>query len=162
MLTIESARAPRWTDEAHTTLELYVTFEEYKATLGEIPYTAHASDDVAHGRELFERAEAGDFGTIATYVEPVLSDEHKRALWKAERQQLVDAIKVETRSFRVFDGNEVSQDRMARAIVSLMGQPKATVLWVLADNSYAYVDAAELSEALNLARARQSELWLKS
>lgn len=162
MLTIESARAPRWSDEAHTTIELYVTFEEYKATIGELPFTAHAADDVAHGRELFERAVAGEFGTIAPYVAPVLSEALLREIWKVERAELVDAITVKTKSGRVFDGNEESQARMARSIVALTGQlGKATVLWVLADNSLAYVTADELKEALSLASQRQTELWVK-
>lgn len=161
MLTIESARAPRWADQAQTTIELFVTFAEYKEKIGEIPFTAHSFDAEAHCREVFDRAVAGEYGPIKPFAEPVPSEEELAARWKAERQALVDAIKVETHTFRVFDGNEVSQDRMARAIVSLIGQPKATVLWILADNSYAYVDAAELTEALNLARARQTELWVK-
>lgn len=161
MLTITSARAPRWDDAENTALSLLVIFEELK-DVGEMPYTAHANDSEAHCRQLFERAVAGEFGTIAPFVPRVLTEEQVRAQWKAERQKLIDAITVTTSTGRVFDGDELSQDRMARAVVSLMAQPpKATVLWVLADNSYAYVDFAELSQALKLARERQTELWVQ-
>ena len=35
-----------------------------------MPFTATPDDSEAHGRELFERALAGEFGEIAEYVEP--------------------------------------------------------------------------------------------
>ncbi|KHL70592.1 hypothetical protein SF06_06760 [Pseudomonas flexibilis] len=37
---------------------------------GWIPFTASPDDPEKHGRELYERIVAGDFGDIAPYVEP--------------------------------------------------------------------------------------------
>lgn len=37
---------------------------------GWIPFTASPNDCEEHGRELFEQAEAGEFGEVAAYVEP--------------------------------------------------------------------------------------------
>ena len=86
-----------------------------------------------------------------------------REAWKARRAEAVRAIKVTTASGRVFDGDEVSQARMARAILGLQEAGEgATVTWVLADNTPVAVTAAELSEALHLAGAEQARLWVAS
>ncbi|WP_256583208.1 MULTISPECIES: tail fiber assembly protein [Pseudomonas] len=65
MMKVLSARTPCWNDQAHTTLNLYVTFEETRESLGEIIFTASPDDPELHGRELFERAVALEFGDIA-------------------------------------------------------------------------------------------------
>lgn len=65
MLTVMTARQPVWNDALHTSLNLLVTFAETAQTLGEIPFTASPDDCEAHGRELFERASALEFGPIA-------------------------------------------------------------------------------------------------
>jgi hypothetical protein len=38
----------------------------------ELPFGATNHDPHDHGRDLFERAEAGEFGPIAAYVAPVI------------------------------------------------------------------------------------------
>ncbi|WP_256671857.1 tail fiber assembly protein [Pseudomonas sp. 18058] len=65
MMKVLSARQPRWNDVEHTSLNLLVTFEESKDTLGEMPFTASPKDPESHGRELFERATALEYGDIA-------------------------------------------------------------------------------------------------
>ena len=65
MMKILSARTPCWNDLAHTTLNLYVTFEESRESFGEIIFTASPDDPELHGRELFDRAVALEFGDIA-------------------------------------------------------------------------------------------------
>jgi hypothetical protein len=48
-------------------IDLYITTDEY----GEVPYTAVNSDATGPmGRELYQRAIAGDFGPIAPYTAP--------------------------------------------------------------------------------------------
>lgn len=93
-----------------------------------------------------------------------INDEKKgeiqRALFKIERDALVAGIRVTTSNGRQFDGDELSQSRIARAIAGLQAQPDTlTVRWVLSDNSVADVDVIELQEALSLAILRQAELW---
>lgn len=80
-----------------------------------------------------------------------------RELFKAQRQILVDNIKV-TVGGKTFDGDEVSQTRMARATTVLL--EGETVLWVLADNTPTQCTKAELIEALRLAGAAQTEVWV--
>ncbi len=69
MMNIISARNPQWADAANTHIDLLATFYG----IGEIPFSASASDSEAHGQALFNRAVAGDFGAISPYVAPVKS-----------------------------------------------------------------------------------------
>ncbi|MFB0774317.1 DUF4376 domain-containing protein [Aeromonas salmonicida] len=77
--------------------------------------------------------------------------------WKAARQQSVNGITVKVGGM-VFDGDELSQNRMARAVAAA-DFPEQTVAWTLADNTIAVVTVAQLKQALYLAGTRQTELW---
>ena len=90
----------------------------------------------------------------ADYLERV-----KRQEAKAKRQAEIDSIIVTTTAGNSFDGDEASQSRMTRAIISL--QPGETIPWVLADNVAADVSKEELQEALRLAGTAQTEIWLR-
>lgn len=83
----------------------------------------------------------------------------EREVFKVKRQEAVERLRVTTTSGLTFDGDEVSQGRMARAILGLQAQPGATVRWVLADNSAVEVGVEELTEALTLAGLAQTEAW---
>lgn len=78
---------------------------------------------------------------------------------KALRQAEVDAIVITTISGKAFDGDEQSQDRMSRAINAL--NPLETTLWVLSDNTPAMISREELQEALRLAGAAQTVIWVR-
>lgn len=86
-----------------------------------------------------------------------------REEWKAERAESVARIVVTTAAGNAFDGDEISQGRMARAILGLQSPtaPASTVTWVLADNTVIEATADELHEALTLAGAEQARLWVK-
>lgn len=77
---------------------------------------------------------------------------------KYERQQLVDAIVVDVNG-KLFDGDETSQNRMARAIIALESAGQATTQWTLNTNATVEVTAAELKQALQLAGAEQTAIW---
>lgn len=81
----------------------------------------------------------------------------KREEFKARRKESVNNIKVDVNGL-VFDGDEVSQGRMARCLVGL--REDETITWVLSDNTSAQVSKATLLEALRLAGERQTELWV--
>lgn len=86
-----------------------------------------------------------------------------RQRFKAERSAAVAGITVTTKAGHTFDGDEVSQGRMARTILGLQTAPEgATTPWVLADNTVIRVTVTELSEALTLAGAEQARLWVES
>lgn len=79
---------------------------------------------------------------------------------KAQREAEVAAIKVTTTAGNTFDGDEVSQGRMSRAIIALSTSLAPSVTWVLADNSVIQATAAELTEALVLAGQAQAAVWV--
>lgn len=79
---------------------------------------------------------------------------------KKQRQDLVDKILVTTSTGKVFDGDEISQTRMTRAIIALQSANIESTLWVLADNTPTQATLLELIEALCLAGTKQAELWV--
>lgn len=83
---------------------------------------------------------------LATYIE-----------WKREREDRVRAIVVEVDGLR-FDGDEDSQNRMARAVAGadLMTE---TTEWTLADNTIAMVSVQTLKIACRLAGEEQTRIW---
>lgn len=72
MNTVSSARNPRWADQAHTSIVLWVVFEETKELYGEVPFAASADDPEPHGVDLFNRAIAGEFGEILEPTEDMV------------------------------------------------------------------------------------------
>lgn len=83
-----------------------------------------------------------------------------RATAKVARAQAVEAIQVTTAAGNTFDGDELSQGRMSRAIIALSTGLAPSVTWVLADNSTIQATAAELTEALVLAGMAQAAIWV--
>lgn len=79
---------------------------------------------------------------------------------KANREMAVAAIKVTTQAGNTFDGDELSQARMARAIIALSTGLAPSVTWVLADNSVIDATGAELTEALVLSGQAQAAIWV--
>ncbi|NOU50278.1 DUF4376 domain-containing protein [Pseudoalteromonas sp. JBTF-M23] len=82
----------------------------------------------------------------------------KRERFKAQRAANVAAITVAVDDM-VFDGDEVSQSRMARAV--LLMSDTDTQLWVLANNDIVEVTCEQLKQACVLAAQKQSELWVE-
>lgn len=100
---------------------------------------------------------------VELHYNPPKSADQLRELFKAERALAVAGIVVTTASGNTFDGDEVSQGRMACAVIALQAAgPGTTVLWVLSNNAAIEATAAELTEALSLASAEQARLWLPS
>lgn len=60
-------KTPTWANAENTLIDCVVTFEH----IGEpVPFTANPNDPAEHGREIFARCVAGEFGEIAAYVPP--------------------------------------------------------------------------------------------
>lgn len=64
MLTLESAKNPKWDDASHSTITLTALFKELESH-GEIEFSASPEDVEEHGRDIFARAVALEFGAIA-------------------------------------------------------------------------------------------------
>lgn len=109
-----------------------------------------------------------NMGDYWTWQTAVFSAEELRERFKSERQKIVDSIKVTTAAGNIFDGDEVSQGRMVRAMNGLKwlrekaGASNPTVVWVLADNSVIQATEDEIGEALVLAGQKQAEAWVPS
>ena len=137
------------------------------------------SDELLAGYGIYPLRAVGAPGVQVGYqkaveVEPVLVDgvwvqawqvvqctPDEVAVWQKEhRTEAVSRIRVTTASGKTFDGDETSQTRMARAVVALQAAGQTETLWVLADNTPATVSLGELTEALALAGAEQTRLWV--
>lgn len=67
-VTYRSVTHVRYSNAAGTSIDMDVVFDHIGPD--PIPFTAMPTDEFKHGRELFERAVAGDFGPVAPYVAP--------------------------------------------------------------------------------------------
>lgn len=82
-----------------------------------------------------------------------------RAAAKRRRAEAVASIRVTTGTGKTFDGDEKSQERLARAILASQATSQTSTTWTLADNTVATVTVAELTEALVKAGEAQLALW---
>lgn len=92
--------------------------------------------------------------TIKT-VEDILTP-YARTIFKLNRQKQVESLTVEVDGM-VFDGDEISQGRMARAAFTML--EGESIGWVLANNEQVMVTKEVLTQALRLAGAKQSQIW---
>lgn len=92
--------------------------------------------------------------------EEVVAEELARA--KIERAEAVSRIIVTVDGMQ-FDGDEISQTRMSRAVIlaAVFGKDldATTTKWVLADNTVAYPTIRQLAQALMLAGEEQTAVW---
>lgn len=79
------------------------------------------------------------------------------AAWKDDRHTAVEGIEV-TYNGVIYQGDEGSQTRMARAIISLPDDV-ATVNWVAKDNSITALTKPDLQAILLDAGTQQSTIW---
>ena len=99
-------------------------------------------------------------GNTPDPVDPPTPEELLAAA-KALRQATVDSITVTTQSGKQFDGDELSQDRMNKAISVAAITGLASCAWVLADNVPTVVTVDELKEALALSFQAMGAVWAK-
>ena len=80
------AKDPVWANRSQTLLNLTVRFEEINEDL---PFTADPDDVEAYGRDIYARAVAGEFGSVAPFsaVAPTV-DSVKEAVRQARNHKL--------------------------------------------------------------------------
>ena len=125
---------------------------------GWIPFTAVAGDT---GAEFDVDVLMAQMLPAAAEVIPtpqVELDAIALQIAKQAKIEAVSSIKVTTQSGKTFDGDEVSQDRMSRAVTA--SEPLDTTTWILADNTPTTVTREELKEALRLAGEAQTVIWV--
>jgi hypothetical protein len=67
MFTLEYAKNPIYNNQEGTSIVLTVKWEEFAE---EMPFGANTWDTEAYGRDLYYRANAGEFGPVGSYVPP--------------------------------------------------------------------------------------------
>lgn len=112
--------------------------------------TYGVSDDVQVG---WEKQSDGSFAPHQPTAGEILAGK------KEVRRQAVEAITVTTGSGKTFNGDETSQNRMTRAILTAGILSMTETTWVLANNVPTTVTLAELQEALALAMQAQGAVW---
>jgi hypothetical protein len=65
---LTSLKDPVWANVEHTLIDCVITTSQFGDE--ELPFTADPNDVEPHGRALFERIVAGEFGQIGEYVPP--------------------------------------------------------------------------------------------
>lgn len=90
----------------------------------------------------------------------MIEAEQRAKSLKTIRRTRVNKILATTASGKVFDGDELSQDRMIRAITIAKIDGDTSTHWKLADNTVVLVTLAELEEAVSLAGREMSRIWL--
>ena len=68
-MKITSATNLQWGNPEHTYINMNVTFEHTGDDV--LPFTANQNDTEVHGKDIFNRAVSGEWGSIIEYVEPV-------------------------------------------------------------------------------------------
>lgn len=103
--------------------------------------------------------DCGDYYEAKAIPEPTAEElaAQELAQAKSERADAVSKIIVTVDGMQ-FDGDEESQQRVARSIIAL--EDGETMPWVLYDNTIAEVTKEQLKQVLRLAGQRQSELWV--
>ncbi len=77
------------------------------------------------------------------------------------RDDKVSKIVVTVSSGKSFDGDEMSQTRMSRAITVMNNDPTITYInWKLHNNAIAEVTKEEFIEAVKLAGQQQTNYWM--
>ncbi|MEC4091888.1 hypothetical protein [Pseudoalteromonas rubra] len=94
-----------------------------------------------------------DIAISPEYLSIAMRERHKYM-----RAQQVERIVVDYNNMR-FDGDETSQNRMARACLFMSDTEQ--VDWILADNTVVKVDKATLMHVGRLAGQNQAALWIK-
>jgi hypothetical protein len=82
------AKDPVWLNRSQTLINLTVRFEEIDEDL---PFTANPNDVEAHGRDIYARAVAGEFGQIAPFSAVAPTTESVSDAIKSERNSRLAA-----------------------------------------------------------------------
>lgn len=87
-MKILSASSPSWANPERSGINVDVEI----AGIGVVLFGASPADTAAHGRDLYARAVAGEFGPVAEYVAPVQPIAQQQASLTAVVQEHLDAV----------------------------------------------------------------------
>ena len=83
MFTLEYAKDPFWNNHKGDSIHLTVKFEEFNE---ELPFNATSYDSEPHGVDLYNRAKAEEFGTVAECPWPDVSTNNSQPISQGTQQ----------------------------------------------------------------------------
>lgn len=137
--TINSARNPKWVDEANTAIDLEVDFDELDEAY--VPFTAAQYDAETWGRTLYQNAINGDYGAIAAWQTPpnMTGDDAMQEV-RARRNALLaetDYIEIPTKWATLTTAKQAEWTTYRNSLRDLPSTyPSAEFRWSSADNDY--------------------------
>lgn len=117
---------PSWANTEHTLINVTVNFEN----IGEVQFIASPLDAEPHGKEIYDRCVAGEFGVIAPFVPAVISNVALAASARSKR----DALLASTDWSQLADVPQPTKDKWApyrqalRDVPTQTGFP-ANIIW---------------------------------
>ena len=129
-MNIENAQNPKWINSDHTLIDLEIEHPRH----GLIQFTASPTDTEKSGREIFERAANGEFGTVADYgfrVQQNIASAQSRAQ-DTQFQTLMKSLGLKTATIQAETAATVAgyqaQGEIARAKAQASGGGSSTGL----------------------------------
>lgn len=86
---VERVSNPEWADEQKTLIKANVKFACFTE---DVSFVASPNDVEAHGRELFHRLSAGEFGAIGEYIAPPPAPQPTKEQLLSQLQELAAKI----------------------------------------------------------------------
>lgn len=111
-MKINSAHSPQYGNDTDTAINLIVDFDG----IGQIPFTASPDDTEQHGRDLFARAVAGEFGAISAKPAKPLPEAKAEKLVEIEAARDVATVLDVTAHGTQWQADERSQKLLSSAI----------------------------------------------
>jgi hypothetical protein len=139
-------------------------FDKYHAYLNDLAAANAFNDNLPvvgqdeRGMDIFAEPKPipDEPATMQDYTGAKILAPFLRPLFKQQRTEQVAKLTVDIEGL-IFDADEVSQDRMSRAI--LVMNDVETTLWILNDNEPVDVTKAQLKAALKAAGQAQTAIW---
>ena len=155
--TVVSVSNLRWVNSDQTMFDADVLFQELEA-FGPVPFTAVDGADTRHGREIWEKAINGDYGSIAEYVPPPepSPEEIREAMPPLTARQL--------RLGLVDNGYSVAQVEAAiAAIADETEREKAQIEWEYASEyRRTHPLIGQIAAALGLTAEQIDAMWVSA
>lgn len=139
-MNIITAHTPKHT--AQGGIELFVRFEQFPDE--DLPFHAHSKDEEAHGRELYARALAGEFGAVLPYAAPVLPlselAEQKLEQLQAEKARVMNGGFMH--GGVLYDSDLAARTAYLELAVKLGQTPGYATAWKASGESWVEMNAA--------------------
>ena len=137
--TVHSVRNPKWANNARTWIDLEVNFAEEPEEY--VDFTATADDPEPHGVSLYERAVAGEFGTISDFVPPAtITGENAMSSLRIARDALLaatDYIEMPTKWATFTAEQQTAWATYRNALRDIpSNNPSAELVWNLENEGY--------------------------